>query len=248
MKGKVLGKVLDNTSVIPLYYQLQEILKENIESRVWRPEEAIPSENQLMKDYNISRNTVIKAIENLVQEGVLIRIQGKGTFVSKPKFEQSLSGFYSFSKIMKESGIEPRDEITSFKVVSAKYSVAEHLQIEEGDPVIELRRIRYADNEPMILETSYVPEQYFPGLKREPLEQSSLYDLMQNEYGIYVIKAKEIFEPVLIREYESKLLQVEVGFPALLLDRIAYDSTEKPVEFCRSIVRGDRCRFYTELL
>jgi GntR family transcriptional regulator len=241
-------KVLDSNSVIPLYYQLQEILKENIESGIWKQGDIIPSENQLMQEYSISRNTVKKAIENLVQEGALNRIQGKGTFVSKPKFEQSLSGFYSFSKVMRDSGLEPKDIIKSVQKVPAKHSVAKHLLLKEKDPVIELIRIRYAQDEPIIFETSYVPEYYFPGLSKEALEKSSLYDLMENEYGVYVTKAKEIFEPVLIRDYESKYLQVEEGFPALLLDRIAYDAAGIPVEFCRSIVRGDRCRFYTELL
>jgi GntR family transcriptional regulator len=241
-------KLLDSQSVIPLYHQLKEILKENIEAGNWNPGDTIPSENQLMQEYNISRNTVKKAIENLVQEGILNRVQGKGTFVSEPKFEQSLSGFYSFSKVMRERGLEPKDVIKSVKQVKAKPSIAKHLNLMEANNVFELKRIRYAQNEPMIIETSYVPQKYFPGLSKEMLEKSSLYDLMQQEYGVYVTRAKEIFEPVLIRDYESKYLQVEEGYPALLLDRIAYDSTEVPVEFCRSIVRGDRCRFYTELL
>jgi len=241
-------KLLDATSVIPLYHQLKEIIKENIESGKWLPGDMIPSENQLMQEYKISRNTVKKAIETLVQEGALNRIQGKGTFVSKPKFEQSLSGFYSFSKIMKERGIAARDEIRSVELVKVKSSIAKQLQLAEDERVFELKRIRYADNEPMILETSYIPQSIASDITIGMLEKTSLYDLLQNEYGVIVTRAKEIFEPVLIRAYESKYLQVEEGYPALLLYRIAYDSNEKPVEYCRSIVRGDRCRFYTELL
>lgn len=241
-------KVLDNTSVIPLYHQLKEILKENIEAGVWKPGDMIPSENQLMQDYNISRNTAKKAIETLVQEGVLNRIQGKGTFVSNPKFEQSLSGFYSFSKVIRERGMIPKDIIKSFQVTRVKQSIAKHLNLSEGDEVYELIRLRYVQDEPIIFETSYIPLKYFPNLTEEKLRKSSLYDLMQDEYSVFVVRAKEIFEPVLVRGYESQFLEVEEGFPALLLDRIAYDLNEQPVEFCRSIVRGDRCRFYTELL
>jgi len=243
-----LEKILDHNSFIPLYHQLKEILKENIESGFWAPGDVIPSENQLMQDYNISRNTVKKAIENLVQDGLLNRIKGKGTFVSKPKLEQSLSGFYSFSKVMKEKGFNPRDLIISVKEIPATKSTAKHLQLNMDDPVIQLRRVRYAQDEPIIYETSYLPKKLFPGLSKGELENSSLYDLMEDKYGVFVSIAKEIFEPVLIRDYESILLQVEEGYPALLLDRIAYDLNERPIEFCRSIVRGDRCRFYTELL
>jgi GntR family transcriptional regulator len=241
-------KVLDNNSVIPLYHQLKEILQENIESGVWKPGDIIPSENQLMQEYTISRNTVKKSIEILVQEGALNRIQGKGTFVSRPKIAQSLSGFYSFSRVMKERGLSPRDEIKSIQTVRVKPSIARQLKLNEDENVMELIRIRYAQDEPMILETSYIPLKYVPGLTREMLEKSSLYDVMLKEYGVLVTRAKEMFEPVLIRSYESQFLDVQEGYPALLLDRIAYDSNEVPVEFCRSIVRGDRCRFYTELL
>ncbi|MFC7392067.1 GntR family transcriptional regulator [Scopulibacillus cellulosilyticus] len=241
-------KELDNTSIIPLYHQLKEILRDNIESSKWRPGELIPSENQLQKDYNISRNTVKKALDDLVAEGLLHRIQGKGTFVAMPKLDQSLSSFYSFSKVMEEKGLEPKDIIISINKTNADPNIANHLQIPEGAPIITLERLRCAKEEPIILETSYIPQSIISDLDKEKIQKYSLYDYMQKEYGVIVTNAKEIFEPVLIREYESQYLQVKPGFPALLLDRIGYDANRRPVEFCRSIVRGDRCRFYTELL
>jgi GntR family transcriptional regulator len=243
-----MGKPLDSKSVIPLYHQLKEILKENIESGQWKPDDLIPSEHQLMNEFDISRNTVKKAIESLVQEGILYRIQGKGTYVSYPKIEQSLSGFYSFSKVMKERGIDQWDNIIGFSEVEPKSSIKKQLQLSDGETIIELKRLRFANNEPIILETSSLPKKYFPELTKEMIEKSSLYDVMQNDYSIFVKRAKESFEPVLIKDYESHLFNVEEGNPALLLDRVAYDTSGKPVEFCRSIIRGDRCRFYTELL
>lgn len=239
---------IEHDSFIPLYHQLKEILKEKIESGDWTSGDKIPSEYELCGQYDVSRNTVKKALDDLVQDGMLRRIQGKGTFVSKPKFEQSLSGFYSFSRVMREKGMNPKDLVISIKDKLAKPSVARQLQIKEDDPVIELRRLRCANEEPIILETSYMPKTVVPALSQAKLETSSLYDYLEQELGIVVTSAKEIFEPVLVRDYESDYLEVEEGFPALLLDRIAYNSGEKPVEFCRSIVRGDRCRFYTELI
>ncbi|WP_223588237.1 GntR family transcriptional regulator [Neobacillus bataviensis] len=241
-------KKLNTSSVIPLYYQLKEILLENIESGTWNPGFMIPSEIQLQHEYNISRNTVKKAIDELVQEGMLNRIQGKGTFVSAPKIDQSLSNFYSFSKVMKSRGLNPKDIILSLKENEARVGVAKKLQLTENNQVFELNRLRCSGDEPIILETSYIPTQLFPNLTAKMLENNSLYDVMQKEYGIYVTKAKEVFEPVLIRSHESMILQVGEGNPALLLERIAYDNQGIPVEFCRSLIRGDRCRFYTELL
>ena len=241
-------KKLNTASVIPLYYQLKEILLENIESGAWNPGFMIPSEIQLQHEYNISRNTVKKALDELVQEGMLNRIQGKGTFVSAPKIEQSLSSFYSFSKVMKSRGLNPKDIILSLKENEARVGVAKKLQLSENNQVFELNRLRCSGDEPIILETSYIPTQLFPNLTAKMLENNSLYDVMQKEYGIYVTKAKEVFEPVLIRSHESMILQVGEGNPALLLERIAYDNQGIPVEFCRSLIRGDRCRFYTELL
>lgn len=239
---------LDPTSPLPLYYQLKELLRDRIASGSWRPGDLIPSEHQLQRDYSVSRNTVQKALDELVQEGFLTRAQGKGTFVAAPKFEQALTGFYSFSNAMRSQGIVPRVHVVALDESPAKTTVARHLGIAPGDPVTELTRVRYADTEPIMLETSYIPVAIAPGLATRQFEESNLYSTLATDYGLLVVRAKEIFEPVLIREVESQWLSVSVGMPALLLDRIAYASAGQPVEFCRSIVRGDRCRFYTELL
>jgi GntR family transcriptional regulator len=245
---QIVIKTLDQSSVIPLYHQLKEILKDSIESGESKPGDLIPSENELQQVYNISRNTVKKALDDLVQEGILNRIQGKGTFVSMPKIEQSLSGFYSFSKVIQSKGLEPKDIILSLEQKNVQPSITRWLMLPENGSVVELTRLRCANNEPMILETSYIPLEVVPEISKVRLEENSLYDLMQSEYGIIVTKAKETFEPVLVKNYESTYLQVQEGSPALLLERTAFESNGRPVEFCRSIVRGDRCRFYTELL
>lgn len=241
-------KKLQGHSVIPLYYQLKEILLEEIEGGNLKPGDLIPSENQLMRQFQISRNTVKKAIEDLVQEGVLYRVQGKGTFVSTPKFEQPLTGFYSFSKVMKERRIPTKDEVVSVSICEPGLRIKKNLNLSEIDKVIEITRLRFANYEPMIFETSYIPQTIIPTVTYEELVNNSLYDLMREKHQVYVTQAKETFEPVLIRDYEAKYLKVKTGYPALLLDRVAYDLNRRPVEYCRSIIRGDKCRFYTELL
>lgn len=243
-----MNQPLQHKSVIPLYHQLKERLKDSISKGHWKSGDKIPSENQLMDQYQVSRNTAKKAIEELVQEGSLYRIQGKGTFVAKPKLQQSLMGFYSFSKVIKEKGMNPKDIILKISEVQPSSKVKEALQIKDDDMVIELQRLRCVDDEPYILESSYIPKNVVPNKEElKKLERLSLYDLLDQHFNVVVTRAKEAFEPVLIRADESWYLQTKEGLPALLLERTAFDANGLPVEFCRSIVRGDRCRFYTEL-
>lgn len=241
-------KSLDHESFVPLYHQLKEIIEHAIDSGKWKPEDKILSENEFKKIYDISRNTIQKAVDELVQEGVLERRQGRGTFVSKPKINQPLTGFYSFSKVISSQGMVSKDIILEIKTEHANYNLAKKLQIENDDEVISLKRLRTANGEPIILETSYLPKRLVSDLTKEDLDMYSLYELLEKKHDIFVVKAKETFKPVLVRPDENELLQVEVGSPGLLLDRIASDSEGNVIEYCRSIVRGDRCRFYTELL
>lgn len=242
-------KTLDHGSVIPLYYQLKQHLKERIDAGEWKLGDRIDSEYQLIEQYKLSRNTVKKAIEELVQEGTLYRIQGKGTFVSKPKFEQSLGSFYSFSQVLKEKGFNPTDKVLELLEMEPTEQVRQGLQLSHGEKVAKMRRLRCANGEPIILESSYMPMSIVKDLSDlSEVGSTSLYELLFKKYGVQVVRAKEAFEPVLIRDSESAYLETEVGKPALLLERTAFDTDNRPVEFCISIVRGDRCRFYTDLV
>lgn len=248
-KGEKCVEKLDAASFVPLYQQLKEIMIENIDKGVWNPGDKIYSEQQLSEQFEVSRNTAKKAIEDLVQEGILYRIQGKGTFLSHPKIEQSLSAFYSFSQVLKEKGLKPKDIILEVSVEKATHKIAKALQISKGEEVIMLRRLRCANEEPIILEYSYFPKTRIEDIDKLSLVgEMPLYDVLRTEFGIIVNSAKETFEPILIREEEEQYLDVELGSPALLLERTAYDLSKQPVEFCKSIVRGDRCKFYTELI
>lgn len=241
-------KPLDQASVIPLYHQLKQRLSAKIQSGEWKPEDKIDSENQLMDIFHVSRNTIKKAIEELVQEGKLYRIQGKGTFVSKPRFEQSLGGFYSFSRVLQEKGLNPRDEVLVIQEVYPSTKVRNNLELAEDEQVIEMKRLRFADNEPIVLESSFLPKSIIKDSDiLHEVSYTSLYTLLAQRFDVVVVRAREAFEPVLIKKEEARLLKTETGKPALLLERTAFDTSGKPVEFCKSIVRGDRCRFYTEL-
>lgn len=242
-----LREQIDPNSPVPLYYQLMEILRAGVYSGEWRVGETIPSEARLCKMFHVSRNTVQKAIEELVNEGVFTRRQGVGTFVTAPKIEQALGEFYTFSEALAAKGIRHTAKVLALTVEMAGEKRAKPLEIDPEDLVVVLTRVRCADGDPIVLETSCIPSKIAPGLEDIDFEQESLYRTLANKYQIYVSKSREYFEPVLIKRTESKWLEVDMGSPAILLDRIAYASTGGPVEFCRSILPGKKCRFYTEL-
>ncbi len=234
-------------SPIPLYYQLKEIIIDGINKGEWGIGDIVPSENQLCKIYNVSRNTSQRALDELVHEGILTRKQGVGTFVTAPRIEQALSGFYSFADAVKARGYTHRVKVLSISVECASPKQMRVLGLAENDPVIVLTRLRFVNDSPFVLETSCIPESIAKGLNEVDFEKNSLYKVLTNKYRIYVTKAKETFEPVLINKTESKLLDVDEGGPAILLERIAFTSNDEPVEFCHSIIPGSKCRFYTEL-
>jgi GntR family transcriptional regulator len=239
--------MIDHYSPIPLYYQIMEWMYGEIKQGTWGVGDKIPSEFELSSKFGVSRNTAQRAIEMLVNRGLVIRRQGVGTFVSSPQLEQGLMRFYSFSKAMQAKGISTSVKVLSMKIEEATSSQAKYLEINVGDQVYVLKRIRYANESPIMFDTSRIPVLIAPNLDSTDFEKISLYHTLETRFGIYVTRAKEIFEPIAIRSIESKLLLVPENSPAMMIDRIAFSSENIPVELCRSIVPGDKCRFYTEL-
>lgn len=238
---------INHDSPVPLYFQLKEIITDGINNGEWGIGDLIPSENQLCKTYSVSRNTAQRALDELVHEGILTRRQGVGTFVTAPRIEQALSEFYSFTDAVIAHGHKHSVKVLSVSIEKASAKQAKALNLEIGEPIVMLTRLRYVNDVPFILETSFIPEKMAPGLESYDFESVSLYKTLTNSYRIYVTKAREFFEPVLINKMESQLLKVDEGTPAILLERVAYSSNDEVVEFCRSIIPGGKCRFFTEL-
>lgn len=235
-------------SDVPLYIQLKEILREQIRAGIWKPGDRIPTEEAIKDHFQISRATVRQAVAALEQEGHLIRYQGRGTFVSQPKIEMKLQGFYSFTQDMAERGLHPESRIVMFDVVLRRSGVAEILGVPEMEPLIKLIRLRLANGEPIMLETTYIPERFVPGLTEEDVSAHPLYSLLEERYNMHLNQAVESFEPILIDDFAAKMLEVSKGSPALYLERIGLLASGQRVELSQSVVRGDRCRYFVELL
>ncbi len=249
MKGqyKKSVEVLDRNSPIPLYYQLKEILLDRIRNREIKEGSLLPTEEELCREFGVSRGTVRKAIAELKSEGYVISEQGKGVFIVKPKFEQSLLRFYSIGREMQNRNLAFYTKVITKEITKATKGIHEALNISEDENLNKIVRVRYLDNDPVIIESIFIPVKICPNLLEEDLENIPLYDILEDKYKLGILKVNETLEPVILRKEESKILRSKVGLPAFLIERITYLIDESPIEVRKSIIRGDRFKFTTEL-
>jgi GntR family transcriptional regulator len=236
-------------SPIPYYIQLVNILKENIHSEVWKPGDQIPGEQDLCELYGVSRTVVRQALLELELEGLINRRKGKGTFISLPKISeglvQKLTGFY---QDMVERGLNPVTRVLHQDVIPASEKVARFLDINPGDQVIDILRLRFINDEPIQMVTTYVPFEMCPALATVDLTNRSLYKFLETECGIFIAKGQRYVEAVLANETEAELLGIERGAPLLMLDSISFSDGDRPIEYYHALHRGDRSRFEVELV
>lgn len=237
---------IDTNSPIPKYYQLKELLRGMIEAAELVEGQVIPSERELCERYGISRMTARQAVMELVNEGVLYREQGKGTFVAEKKVQQEAERLTSFTQDMGGRGMVVTSRVLEVEVEEAGPVVSRMLQVREGERTIRLRRLRNADGEPMALETSNLLYGVASGVLEADLSGGSLYEELAR-LGVGISHAEQSYEAVLVNESEAGLLGIPAGSPALLIERVTFDAEERPFEYVKSIYRGDRYRI-TSLL
>lgn len=229
---------------IPLHYQLKEILQEMIENEVLKPGQSIPTEREICEIQGVSRMTVNKAIMSLVNEGLIYREQGKGTFVSIAKVNHEISHLKGFTEQMRENGVVSKTKILSFKVIEATKQHKFELKMPEDESeIIEIKRLRFGDEQPVAIETAWIPYYLFNDMTREMIEGKSLYAILREKYGYHPYKAKQIIEPTMLNEYESKLLNQENRALALIFRRTTYLENEVPIEYTKAIYRSDKYKY-----
>ncbi|AZU61100.1 GntR family transcriptional regulator [Neobacillus mesonae] len=234
--------MINKNSPIPLYYQLEEYIKGLIEKGELKPGDALPPEREYAETNQISRMTVRQAFTQLVNEGYLYRIQGKGTFVAERKIEQPLQGLTSFTEDMKARGLVPGSQLIHFETIAAPNGVAKQLLIPEAAPIYEISRIRLADGVPMALETSFISAELITGLTEEIVNQS-LYAYMEEQLKLTIESSTQIIEASIANKEEAEYLQISEGAPVMLIQNIAYLEDRTPVEFVKSVFRADRYKF-----
>lgn len=242
----VVKHMLDKTSHIPMYVQIEELIQQQIADGKYKQGEMIPSERELAEMYQVSRMTVRQAITNLVGNGQLYREKGKGTFVTTEKMEQSLNSLTSFTEDMLARGLVPTSEVLSFDVIVPPAEIAKELQIALEDTVYFITRIRHADNIPMALERTYIPTALFPNLQQHQLTQS-LYEIIEHHYGTRLSYADQHIEASIVSNEDRKHLQLAENAVVLIMQRKTFLVDQRPVEFVRSTYRGDRYKFHNRI-
>jgi len=238
---------LDRHSAVPLYYQIQQGLLAHIRSGKLKPGKPIPSEEDISRQLRVSRMTARQALKALCHLGVAYSQRGKGTFVSGIKMEKNIRQVLSFSQEMVARGAKPRSRAITFELRTADSEVAEALRIRPKDPVYFLQRVRLDENVPMGVETAYLPQQLYPGLLEKYDPRTSLYQSISRLYGIDIGIADEVVEAALVGAEEARLIRVAKGSPVFLFTRTSYVASGEPVEYVKSIFRGDRYKLVNRL-
>jgi GntR family transcriptional regulator len=228
------------------YVQIEEELAERIRAGILRPGDRIPPERELADQMQVSRMTVRQALGRLADRGLLVREQGRGTFVSETKLIQSLSRLSGFYDQMISQGIQPTSRLLTGEQVLASAAVAQLLDLRIGEPLYKVVRLRLGGGVPLALETSFFPVRLVPGLLEQDLERNSIYRLME-AYDARPVRAIQSLEPVPARDQEAEALEIPVGNPVMLVERTSWDTRGRAVEYAKDIYRGDRSRFVAEL-
>lgn len=238
-----LPSTLDRESFKPLYYQISEVLHTMIESSELKPGDRLPSENELIAQYQISRNTARRAINALIIEGVAFTIQGKGTFVSPARTREGLLNLTSFSEEIQQRGMVPGSLLLSFGRVVPPAKIGRALEIAPRQETYKIDRLRLADNQPMALNVSYLPCELCPQLENQDLVKGSLYAYLEGVLNLRIEYGERIIKAGAATEYEAELLQITVGYPVVITEGPSFLADGRPVEYTRIIYRGDRYEF-----
>ncbi|HEY8891534.1 MAG TPA: GntR family transcriptional regulator [Clostridium sp.] len=241
-------KKVSKDNPIPLHYQIKEILQEMIENEVLKPGESIPTERELCEIQGVSRMTVNKAIMSLVNDGLIYREQGKGTFVSLKKVNQEISRLEGFTEQMQGNGVVSKTKILSYKIIDATKQCKIELKMpEDENKIIEIKRLRFSDEQPVAIEIAWLPYYLYNGMTRDMIEDKSLYGIFREKYGYHPYKAKQTIEPTMLSDYESKLLNQEKSALALIFRRTTYLENETPIEYTKAIYRSDKYKYQITL-
>ena len=230
--------MIDRDSPLPLYHQIKESIRGLV--TLLKPHMQIPSEQELMATYGVSRGTIQKSISELVNEGVLYRMQGKGTFVAPLQISQSLSQISSFADELVKLGMKPDVRHVSVDRVLPDVKVAHRLQVDRSTPVWRVERLRLADSEPIAFTTSFIPVSIAPTLSEEDSVGISIYKTLTQKFNVRLVSACDQYQSVPAGECVERALCIPPGSPILRLERIAYTYGHVPVESNVAEVRGDR--------
>lgn len=212
------------------------------------PHSKLPSERDLCDMWNFNRTTLRCAIQRLVIEGTLYQKRGSGTFVAEPKLLRNLKDLKSISILAKENGITLTNKVLSMDVLEGNKQIIQKLNLSLGDKVYALTRIRYFDDEAVIIENSFLNYNMLPNLIEKNFESESLYTAIENDYKIHLSRGEETIGIAYATDYEAELLGIEVGQAVFSLTGVVYDDSKIPVEYFMSIIKSNKLSFGSTLI
>ncbi len=232
---------------VPKYYILKREIVKKIDNDELLDDQLIPSERELIKEYGVSRITVRRAIVELVNEGYLYRIQGKGTYVKGDSKKQDLFSITSCTQDIINLGMTPSRKVIRCELIDSYPKRARQMEIDKNDKLVVIDRVYYADKEPINRTITYLPQKYFPDLEQHNFHDESLYEVLEKHYKLKVTRATRTIEAVIATDEVANLLDVEVGQPVLLFRGTTYgmiNNKEVPVETFKTNYRTDKYKFY----
>jgi GntR family transcriptional regulator len=232
----------------PLYRQIKDLLLERLRRGDWKPGETLPSETELALQYRVSQGTVRKAVDELAAENLLVRRQGKGTFVATHGERQVR---FRFLRLAPDAGdpVAPERRILDFRRTRASAELARLLELRAGDPVLVLRRLLVFGGDPVILEDVWLPATLFKGLTAAAVAEhkGALYNLFETQFGTRMVRAEERLKASSADAAAAELLAVAQGHALLQVERLSYTYGDKPVEWRRGLYKTDRHFYRSEL-
>jgi GntR family transcriptional regulator len=232
----------------PLYVQIQEYLAEKILSGDLLPETRISSERELSQELGVSRMTVRRAITELVDEGMLERRHGAGTFVAKPKVTYEAAELVNYAHALRTRNLAVARQLLEFSEVPASRRLADRLQVEIGHPLFRVVLLHLANRVPVVLERTFLSCERCAGLQEYDLEKTSIYDLLTEGLHMHITTIEQDIEAITASETVSKQLRIEDGFPLLMMTRVVYRGEDSlPVQYSQDLLRADYARVHTML-
>ena len=220
----------------PKHARLRQRLRAEVERMTAHT--ALPTERELAGQYGVSRSTVRQALDALAESGVVYRVHGAGTFAASTAVSKSLT-MSSFTEDMQARGMVPGNRVLAADERAAGRQIAEDLRLDESDPVVRVMRLRFADEQPMCLETAHLPAARVPGLLDRDLN-GSLYGILRARYGMRLVRAEQVWTAVSLDERSAVLLGVPTGSPAFQVRRVGMDERARPLEVTTGLYRADR--------
>lgn len=235
--------MLKQDAITPLYVQLMEELETSIRNGVYKPGDKIMTEAEMAREYGVSLITVRKAVGSLMEKGLVVRKQGKGTFVTKPKYSRNMKKLQSFTEMCEQMGVKPGARVLENRLIAADKKVADRLGIEPGSNVVYISRLRLADGEPVQVEKSYFPLKY-AFLLEEDLNDGSMFECLKEKAGVKVASSEKMIELCRATAEEAALMDVKKGDYLLFVKSTAYDENGEPMYAGIQLINGDRFSLY----